>query len=123
MAFAIILIRFVAVLIVVAAVKTLSRRSRRRRAQRCTRELIVSPLSGLVLGAMFAGFESIVQPESRHRVVEEQKEDNLDDQRSPEPPGGRLFHQQLRRIRQGREVEGLLVRSDFQPSGKITTEL
>ena len=121
MAFAIILTRFIAVLIVVAVIKTLSKRSRRRRAQRRTRELLVSPLSGLVLGAMFAGFQAIVQPESRHRIAEEQKEDSLDDLASPEPPGGRFFHQQLRQIRQGREVEELVVRSDFQPGGKNDT--
>lgn len=112
MAFAIILTSFIAALIVVAVASTLSKRSRRRRTQRSTRELIVSPLSGVVLGAMFAGFQAIVQPESRHRVVEEQKEDNLDDQSSPEPLGGRFLHQQLRQIRQGKEVEELVVRSD-----------
>ena len=58
---------------------------------------------------MFLGFQAIVQPEVRHRIVEEQKEESTD---GDEPPGGRLFHQQLRQIRDGEEPEELTVRID-----------
>lgn len=101
---------FFAFVVALAAVYTLNAKSRVRRAQRTTRELVISPLSGLVLGALLTGFQAVLQPENRHRVVEEQKEESPDDQSGNEPPGGRLFVQQLRQIREGAEVEELLVR-------------
>jgi hypothetical protein len=110
MTFGLILGRFLAVVLALGTVYALGHRHQRRKAQRTTRELVISPLSGLVLGAMLSGFQAIVQPESRHRIVQEQKEENLDDPTGHEPPGGRLFAQQLKRIRQGEEVEELNVR-------------
>jgi hypothetical protein len=80
-------------------------RQRRRRARRPAKELMISPLSGLAMGAMLLGLQAIVQPDARHAIVEEQKEDSIDDESGMEPPGGRLFHEQLRRIRCGDEVE------------------
>ena len=84
-------------------------RQRRKRARRRTGELVVSSMAGLAMGAMLLGLQEIVQPRVRHMIVEEQKETSVDDE-SGEPRGGRLFHEQLRRIRSGEEVEGLTVR-------------
>ena len=81
----------------------------RRKAQRTTRELLVSPMSGLVAGAMLLGFQSLVQPEVRHRIVVEQKEEALEDADGNPPPGGRLFHEQLRKIRRGEDIDGLTI--------------
>jgi hypothetical protein len=110
MVLACILTGFLAFIVALAAVNTLRARGRVRRARRTTRELIISPLSGLVLGAVLIGFQAILQPENRHRVVEEQKEESPDDQSGDEPPGGRLFVQQLQQIRKGAEVKELVVR-------------
>jgi hypothetical protein len=81
-------------------------RRQRRRARRKTGELVVSSLSGLAMGAMLLGLQEIVQPQARHMIVEEMKETSVDD----EPLGGRVFHEQLRRIRRGEEVEEVTVR-------------
>jgi hypothetical protein len=81
---------------------------RRRSAKRRTGELVISPLSGLAMGAMQLGLQAIVQPQAQHMIVEEQKEES--DASGMEPPGGRLFHEQLRRIRHGDEVEEVVVR-------------
>jgi hypothetical protein len=86
-------------------------RQRRRRAQRKTGELVVSPLAGLAMGAMLLGFQEIVQPQVQHKFVEEMKEQSLDDE-AAEPLGGREFHAQLRRIGRGEEVEDITVRLD-----------
>jgi hypothetical protein len=69
-------------------------------------------MAGLVLGAMFLGFQAFYQPQVRHRIVEEQKEESIDDDSGDEPPGGRAFHEVLRRIRAGEEVDALPVRTD-----------
>jgi hypothetical protein len=105
-----ILTGFLAIIVALAALRSLSTRHRVRRARQTTRELVISPLSGLVLGALLTGFQAILQPENRHRVVEEQREESPDDQSGNEPPGGRLFVQQLQQIREGAEVEEIVVR-------------
>ncbi len=109
-----ILTGFLGLVLTLAALHALSARRQVRRAQRTTRELVISPLSGLVLGALLGGFQAILQPENRHRVVEEQREESLDDKSGDEPPGGRLFFQQLQQIREGAEVEELIVRLNCQ---------
>jgi hypothetical protein len=99
-----------ALLLVVAACRHLFR-ERKRRAQKGRGELMVSRMAGLAMGAMLLGFQAIVQPEARHMLVEEQKEDSVDDRNDGgEPLGGRMFHEQLRRIRRGEEVQGVTVR-------------
>lgn len=110
MTLACILIGFVAFVTALAAVYALGTRRRDRRARQSTRELVISPLSGLVLSAMFAGFQPILQPENRHRIVEEQTEESIDDRSGHETPGGWLLVQQLQQIRKGTEVEELVVR-------------
>jgi hypothetical protein len=105
-----ILTGFLAFIVGLAAVNILRGRRRVRKAQRNTRELVISPLSGLVLGALLTGFQAILQPENRHRVVEEQRKESPDNHSGNEPPGGRLFAQQLQQIRQGADVEELVVR-------------
>lgn len=87
-------------------------RQRRSKARRQIRELVVSPLAGVALGAMLLGFQAVVQPDVRHMIVEMQKENQVDDENGDGPLGGRLFHEQLRRIRNGEEVEELTVRID-----------
>lgn len=89
-------------------------RQRRSKARRQTRELMVSPLAGIALGAMLLGFQAVVQPDVRHMIVEMQKEDQVDDENGDGLLGGRLFHDQLRRIRNGEEVEELTVRIDHE---------
>lgn len=86
--------------------------ARRRRIRReHPHDLVVSTRAGLAIGAMFLGFQQIVQPEVRHMIAEQEKED-MDEEGNgeEEPPGGRLFHQQLRKIRRGEEVDALTVR-------------
>ena len=108
MLFASLLNGFLVVLVIWAAGSML-RHGRSRKAQRTTRELLVSPMSGLVAGAMLLGFQSLVQPEVRHRIVVEQKEEALEDADGNPPPGGRLFHEQLRKIRRGEDIDGLTI--------------
>jgi hypothetical protein len=81
-------------------------RARKRRRQNGRRELVISSLSGLAMGAMLLGLQAIVQPEARHAIVEEQKEESVDDENG-EPLGGRLLYEQLLRVRRGEEVEVL----------------
>ena len=100
-----------ALLLVVAAYRHLFR-ERRRRAQKGRHELMVSRMAGLAMGAMLLGLQAIVQPEARHMLVEEQKEKSVDGQDGAVPLGGRMFHEQLRRVRNGEEVEGVTVRMD-----------
>lgn len=76
-------------------------------------ELRVSPRSGLAVGAMLLGFQEIVQPQVRHMIVEELKEERADDEEG-EPLGGRLFYEQMRRIRRGEEVEEVMVKVSEQ---------
>lgn len=106
-----ILIGFLAFALVLIATYALSTRRQKQRAQRNPRELVISSMSGLALGAMFAGFQAILQPETRHRIVEEQREESFQDQSGIEPEGGWLLVQQLQQIRKGTEVEQLIVRA------------
>lgn len=98
----------------VSAVRVMLRR--RRIAREHPHDLVVSTRAGLALGAMFLGFQQIVQPEVRHVIAEREKED-MDEEGNgeEEPPGGRLFHQQLRKIRRGEEVSELTVRISAEP--------
>jgi hypothetical protein len=98
--------------------------ARRRRIRReHPHDLVVSTRAGLAVGAMFLGFQEIIQPQVRHMIVEMEKEDMDEEGNGEEEPlGGRLFHQQLRRIRRGEEVEELTVRLNFaEPSGRVET--
>lgn len=93
-----------------AAFWMFSQHRRRKLARRAGRDLVISRMSGVVLGAMLLGFQQFYQPQVRHLLAEEEREDALaDDDEGDEPPGGRLFHEQLRQIRAGREVESLTV--------------
>ena len=83
-------------------------RQRRRRIER-PRDLVVSTMAGLVMSAVFLGLKEIVQPQVRHMIVEEMKEESVDDE-DGEPRGGRLFYEQMRRIRRGEEVGEIAVR-------------
>jgi hypothetical protein len=102
---------------VVQAVRSLIRENRKR-AERTQKqeELVVSPRSGLAMGAMFLGLQAIVQPDARHAIVEILEEKSLDDGSGEEPPGGRAFHAGLRRIRRGEEVDVLTVALDGRES-------
>jgi hypothetical protein len=99
-------------LFVVWACVWLRRQRRRRRAQQQSRELLISPMAGLAMGAMLLGFQAIVQPQVRHAIVEMQEEKSWDDESGEEPPGGRAFHEALRGIRAGEEINALTVRTD-----------
>lgn len=105
------LVNVAVVLLVVKAVRSLIR-ERRKRAERTRNqeELVVSSRAGLAMGAMFLGLQAIVNPEARHAVVEILEEKSLDDGSGEEPPGGRAFHEGLRRIRRGEEVSELAFR-------------
>jgi hypothetical protein len=106
-----ILISFFVLLTGFAAIRAVSTRHTRHKAERSSRELSVSPLSGLVLGAMLTGFQAILQPESRPPITEEQKEEGFDRQGDCEPIGGWLLAEQLDRVRRGNGVEKLTVRA------------
>ena len=95
--------------LVVSALLSMVRQRRKTKARQRTRDLVVSPLAGLAMGAMFLGLQEIVQPQARHMIVEELKEERMEDE-TAEPLGGRLFYQQMRRIRMGDEVEEVTVR-------------
>ena len=103
--------------IVVSLVSAAAHMARRRRiAREHPHDLVISTRAGLALGAMFLGFQQIVQPEVRHVIAEQEKED-MDEAGNDEeePQGGRIFHQQLRRIRRGEEVDELTVRLSAEP--------
>lgn len=85
-------------------------RQRRRRARKPAKDLVISPMAGMAMGAMLLGVQAILQPQARHAIAEEQEEKSVDDANGEEPPGGRLFHEQLRRIRHGEEVAEVTVR-------------
>jgi len=93
----------------VSAVFHMANQRRRRRELRKTRDLVISPLAGLAMGAMFLGFQEIVQPQIRHMIVEELKEEQVEDE-SAEPLGGRLFYKQIRKIRMGEDVDEVTVK-------------
>ncbi len=103
---------FFALLVISAAAYMLCHRRRDRKARETGRELVISPMSGLVMGAMLLGFQSIVQPQVRHRIAEEQKEEAFEDENGHEPPGGMLLHLQLRQIRKGEDPGDLTVHVD-----------
>lgn len=81
----------------------------RQKRRRRTRDLVISPLSGLTMGAVFLGFQAILNPDTQYVIAEQLKEHADEDESGAEPPGGRLFHEQLRQIRAGGEVETLIV--------------
>jgi len=103
--------------IVLSLVSAAAHMARRRRIRReHPRDLVVSTRAGLALGAMFLGFQQIVQPEVRHVIAEQEKEETEDQGNGEEEPtGGRLFHRQLRQIRRGEEVEELTIRLSAEP--------
>jgi hypothetical protein len=74
---------------------------RRSRSLRNTRQLLISRMSGLVISTMLLGIQAILQPQVRYRIAEEQKEEASKDEDGKEPPGGKLFHRQLKKIREG----------------------
>ena len=93
-----------------AAFWMFSQHRRRQLARRAGRDLVISRMSAVVLGAMLLGFQQFYQPQVRHLLAEEEREDALaDDDNGGEPPGGRLFYEQLRHIRSGGEVDTLIV--------------
>lgn len=100
------------VLLVISAAAYMVHQRRSQRARKATRELVLSPLSGLVLGAVLLGLQAIVQPQVRHMIAEEQKEQALEDENGLEPPGGAFFHRQLRQIRRGEDTSDLTVQVD-----------
>jgi hypothetical protein len=104
-----ILVLFFVLLAVFAAMRTT--KTLRNKPKSRSLELAVSPLSGLVLGAMLTGFQAIIKPESRPPVTEELKEEGLDRQSDREPTGGWQFAEQLRQIRRGSAAENLTLRS------------
>jgi hypothetical protein len=109
------LVNIFAALLLVGAVAYLLRLiSTRRKAGEATCELVISPTSGLVIGAMLLGFQAIVQPQVRYRMTEEQKEEAFEDGGGDEPPGGRLFHRQLRQIRKGENIGVLTVKAESE---------
>ena len=101
-----------ALLLVCAAAYMLRRLHPRRKARQARRELVISPMSGLVMGAMLLGFQAIVQPQVRYRISEEQKKEAFEDEGGHEPAGGMLFHLQLQQIRKGENVGDLTVKVD-----------
>jgi hypothetical protein len=105
------------VMFVVSAAASLMRQRRKRKARRGKRDLVVSSLSGLAIGVMFLGLQEIVQPQARHMIVEEMKEEATNDENG-EPLGGRAFHEQLRRIRAGGDVDEVTVK--VEASGDLT---
>jgi hypothetical protein len=103
--------------IIVSLVSAARHMARRRRiAREHPHDLVISTRAGLALGAMFLGFQQIVQPEVRHMIAEQEKED-MDEEGNgeEEPAGGRVFHQQLRKIRRGEEVGELTVKISSVP--------
>ncbi|HKR28279.1 MAG TPA: hypothetical protein VJS11_12525 [Acidobacteriaceae bacterium] len=102
-----------------AAFWMLSQHHRRKSARRSGRDLVISRMSGVALGAMLLSFQQFYQPEVRHLLAEEEREDALaDDDEGAEPPGGRVFHEQLRQIRAGCDVEALTVQMPGNQPGK-----
>ena len=88
-------------------------RQRTQRARRTARDLVISSMSGLVMGAMLLGFQKFYQPQVRHLITEGMKDESLEDESSGDPPpGGRLLHQQLERIRRGEEAGELTARTE-----------
>jgi hypothetical protein len=101
-----------ALLLISAAAYMVWNRGRDRKAREATRELVISPISGLVMGAMLLSIQSIVQPQVGHKLAEKQKDEAFEDENCHEPPGGMLLHLQLRKIRKGEDPGDLTVRID-----------
>lgn len=93
------------VMFVVHACVWMVRQKRRRRS----RELVVSPLSGLAMGAVLLGFQAILNPDTQYVIAEEVEEHTDENESGGELLGGRLFHQQLRQIRRGIDVQQIVV--------------
>lgn len=110
---------FLFVLIAVAANIALVMRAcawmLRRKRRLPTRDLVISPLSGLAMGALFLGFQAILNPDTQYVIAEQLKEHADEDESGAEPPGGRLFHEQLRQICAGADVDVLTVRILGEP--------
>jgi len=81
----------------------------RQRRRRLARDLVISPRSGLAMGALFLGLQAILNPDTEYVIAEQIKERADEDESGAEPLGGRFFHQQLRRIRRGMDVQQLVV--------------
>jgi uncharacterized membrane protein len=109
------LVNACALLFVVRACVHLVRQRRKRRER--PRDLVVSTLAGMVMSAMLLGLQEIVKPQVRHMIVEEMKQESVDDE-DGEPIGGKLFHEQMRRIRSGEEVEEITVPMDAEASSR-----
>ena len=99
-------------LLVIFAAALLLRYCRGRRVRKAKRELRVSRLSGIALGAVLLGLQAIVQPESRHNITEQQKEQDTEDGNDVEVRGDAVLRQQLRGIRDGQDESRLRVQSD-----------
>ena len=94
---------------IVGAVVHLGRQQKKKKIRKGKGELVVSSLSGLAMGAMLLGLQEIVQPQARTMIVEEMKEEAVNDENG-EPLGGRAFHEQIKRIRAGEEVGEMTVK-------------
>ena len=81
----------------------------RQKRRRPTRDLVISPRSGLAMGALFLGLQAILNPDTQFVIAERIKEHVDEDESGAEPLGGRLFHEQLRQIRRGIDVQQLVV--------------
>lgn len=105
---------FCAMFIAWSTTYVLLQRHRKRRARLAMRRrhLVISPLSGIVIGAALVGFQALVQPHVRHIIAEAQEDDRIDKKSDDELPGGQLFHSHLRKIRTGEELVDLSVRTD-----------
>lgn len=84
------------------------RHKRRGMPARNKRELAVSRMSGLAMGAMLLGLQAVVSPESRPAIVEHQREDETENKLR----GGSVLRRQLRQIRKGEDSDALTVRLD-----------
>jgi hypothetical protein len=97
-------------LFVISALGYMFRQGRRdRKARRTTRELRISPMSGLAMGAMLLGFQAIVHPQVRNMIVEEQRKEAFKDEGDNDLIG-MLFRHDLQRIRRGEDIDHLTVR-------------
>lgn len=98
------------VLFVAWAVAYMLLHKHRRRSKQTTRHLLISPMSGLVMSAMLLGVQVILQPQVRYRITERHEEVASEDDDGKEPHGGKLFHRQLKNIREGESPNNLTVK-------------
>lgn len=101
----------VALFVISAVAYMLRYRCSGRRSRQAKRELRISHMSGLVMGAVLLGFQAIVQPQVRHMIVEEQREEDLESDPN-QLPGNALLRHHLRQIRKGEAIDHLTVRVD-----------